>query len=117
MIMGQLTKMQMSVVKKVFAAAHAKRDAADAAAPEIIAIKVTYAKPQPDGTFEILFMRRAEADAYKNPHDSFETISFEKGVTLARQTDCCGGLHALHSQARRFQRLNPSVQKLNLDLT
>lgn len=115
--MGRLTKVQASVVKKIFAAAHAKRDAEDAAAPEIVAIKVTYTAPIPDGNFEILFMRRKEADEYKSPYGPTETLSFEEGVALARQPDCCGGIHALHSQARRFQRLNSSVQKLNLDLT
>lgn len=114
--MAAFSQKQLAGIRASFAASQRIRDAADAAAPEVMAIKITYDTPAPDGTFEILFMRREKADQFETCSGTHEIISFSEGVNLARQPDCCGGQHALHEQARRFQRLNPFVQKLGLKL-
>ncbi len=114
--MGHLTKAQLASISRYFEELARQRDAEDAAAPVVSAIKVTYDNPAPDGTFEILFMSRDDALKFESHFGTAELLSFEEGVELARRPDCCGGQHALHVQAARFQRLNPFVQALNLNL-
>lgn len=109
--MASFSQKQITQIHRSIAAHHKKREALDAAATEVAAIKVTYDTPAPDGTFEILFMRGAQADNYTTNSGKFEKISFEDGVKLAALPDCCGGQHAL-KEARRFQQINPHVQKL-----
>lgn len=116
--MGRLTPEQHAKIAAHFAEQAKQREAEHAAAPEVIAIRITYKEPAPDGTFEILFMTRAEADHYKTDKSSeafgsFEEISFAEGVALAQRNDCCGGYYAL-KEARRFQKINPYVQALKL---
>lgn len=116
--MGRLTPEQHAKIAAHFAEQAKQREAEHAAAPEVVAIKITYKEPAPDGTFEILFMTRAEADDYKTGKSAgvfgpFEEISFAEGVALAQRNDCCGGYYAL-KEARRFQKINPYVQALKL---
>jgi hypothetical protein len=112
-------------VSKFFKEKADERKAAYAAAPEVLALKITYEEPAPDGTFEILFMTRDEVQDYKKQQitgghwatsrDVIEEVSFAEGVALARRDDCCGGFYAL-KDARRFQAINPVVQALALDI-
>lgn len=116
--MGRLTPEQHEKIAAHFAEQARQREAEHAAAPEVVAIKVTYNEPAPDGTFEILFMTRAEADAYKTGKSAgvfgpFEEISFAEGVALSRRDDCCGGSYSLQD-ARHFHQINPYVQSLKL---
>ncbi len=116
--MGRLTPEQHAKIAAHFAEQAKQREAEHAAAPEVVAIKITYKEPAPDGTFEILFMTRAEVNEYKarpsaGAFGPFEEISFAEGVALAQRNDCCGGYYALN-EARRFQKINPYVQALKL---
>lgn len=116
---------QLSEIKKFFKDAHDKREKKQAEAKEVLAIKITMEEPAPDGTFEIMFMTRDEANEWQKnritdgswatSQDIIEEISFAEGVTLARRQGCSGGFHAL-KQAKRFQEFNPAVQALNLDI-
>lgn len=116
--MGRLTPEQHAKIAAHFAEQAKQREAEHAAAPEVVAIKITYKEPAPDGTFEILFMTRAEANEYKarpsaGAFGPFEEISFAEGVALAQRNDCCGGSFSLQD-ARRFHQINPFVQSLKL---
>lgn len=111
--MGTFTQKQITAIYRKNAAAHKQRDAQDAAAPEITAIKITYDKPAADGAFEIVFMRRALAERYQTPLGTIEKLDFATGVTLALQADCRNGPAALEA-ARRFQQINPAVRQSHL---
>jgi hypothetical protein len=116
--MGLLTEENLKAFGEACERNHRNRVAAEAAAPEVVAIKITYDIPQPDGIFEILFLTRVKADDYKgraNVFGSVEEIGFAEGVELARQPDCSGGSFAL-AEAQRFQKINKFVQGLRLDL-
>lgn len=113
-----LTKTQLRKIHKVCAQLAAERTAKQAAATDVLAIKVTLEQPQHDGTFEILFMTREEADAYKTRGGSgsigsSEEISFSEGIALAKRDDCSGGPYSL-TEAQRFQRINPVVRAMKL---
>ncbi len=111
--MGTLTHKQLTSIYRHMAAKRKEQDALDAAAPLVVAIKVTLDRPQPDGAYEILFMRDVEADKFQTSFGKAEVIPFANGVTLARRSDCSGGFHAL-KDARRFQGVNAYVQGLKL---
>lgn len=121
----KLTAQQKQIIRRVFQEAQAAEEARHAAATEVLALKITMEEPAPDGTFEILFMTRAEADAFHQRRllegrwatskDVIEEVSFAEGVRLARQPDCSGGQHIL-GVARRFVAINPVVAALDLEI-
>ena len=120
-----LTPEQLDQIRAHFRQAAAERQARQASATEVLALKITYDEPAPDGTFEILFMTRDEANKFHQDRitsgrwatsaDIIEEKSFAEGVALARQGDCCGGSFSLE-EARRFQRINPVVRAQSLTI-
>ena len=111
--MGMLTRKQLTSLYRHMAAKRKEQDNEDAQASLVVAVRVIYDRPQPDGTYEILFMRNTAADKFQTPSGKSDIIPFAEGVILARQPGCSGGFHALND-ARRFQRLNAYVQSLKL---
>ena len=120
-----LTQEQMDQIRAHFRQKAAERQERQAAATEVLALKITYDEAAPDGTFEILFMTREEANKFHQDRitsgrwatsaDVIEEVSFAEGVALARQADCCGGSFSLE-EARRFQKINPVVRALTLTI-
>ncbi|MCD8498379.1 MAG: hypothetical protein LRZ85_10150 [Alphaproteobacteria bacterium] len=120
-----LSEEQKKNLSDLFARKRREKEAEHAASTEVLALKITYEDPAPDGTFEILFMTREEANKWQNDQiisgrwatskDVTEEVSFTDGVRLAKQPDCCGGLYAL-KDARKFQQINPVVQALGLEI-
>lgn len=120
-----LTQEQMDKIREHFRQMAAEKQARHAAATEVLALKITYEEPAPDGTFEILFMTRDEATKFHQDRitsgrwatsgDVIEEKSFAEGVALARQPDCCGGLYSLE-EARRFQKINPVIRAQSLTI-
>ena len=120
-----LTQEQMDRIREHFRQKAAERQARHAAADEVLALKITYEEPAPDGTFEILFMTREEAvkfhqdrltsGRWATSRDVIEEKTFAEGVALARRPDCCGGSYSLE-EARRFQKINPVIKGLSLTI-
>ena len=120
-----LTQEQLEQIREHFRQKAAEKQARQAAAAEVLALKITYEEAAPDGTFEILFMTREEADKFHHDRitsgrwatsaDIIEEVSFAEGVALARRDDCCGGSYSLE-EARRFQKINPVVRGLSLTI-
>lgn len=119
------TPEQEAALQKALKEIFAERARKHAEATEVLALKITLEEPAFDGTFEILFMTREEADEWHKRHiregrwatsqDVIEEVSFAEGVELAKRKDCSGGQHIL-GVARRFAELNPGVAALNLDI-
>ncbi|MCD8562878.1 MAG: hypothetical protein LRY54_02220 [Alphaproteobacteria bacterium] len=119
------TKEEHEAIRETITEIFKERTAQQAAAKEVLAIKIIHEKPAFDGTFEILFMTREEADEYHKQRiidgqwatskDIIEEVSFAEGVELAKQPDCIGGACILR-EARRFQKINPVVQAMGLDI-
>lgn len=120
-----LRNQELGKISKIFQDAHRECEAKRAAATQVVALKITYEEPGPDGSFEILFMTWEEADEYRKhwvsegrwatSKDVIEEASFEEGVRLCKDKDCIAGEYPLQ-EARRFQELNSVVKALDLDI-
>ncbi len=88
-------------------------------AGDIVAIHIHYAEPEPDGTYEILFAFNDEAKkltkTVQSPGDKIDVISFESGVLLAKQEECCGGTHSIE-EAKIIASVNPYIRSLGIEL-
>ncbi|MCD8562879.1 MAG: hypothetical protein LRY54_02225 [Alphaproteobacteria bacterium] len=98
-----------------------ERHAQEAAATEVLALKITYKESALDESkYEILFMTREQADNFYTDRilargDTIKEVSFADGIKLAKDKYCCGSSYALND-ARRLQGINPVVQAMGLDI-